>query len=99
MTTTVLMLALASVAGGILGGIFYGGLWWTTRRGLSSTQPALWFLLSLVVRMGIVLAGFYVVSGSRWERLIACLLGFSAAHIATTWWSRPPRDASVHHAP
>lgn len=99
MTTAVLMFVLALVAGEILGGIFFGGLWWTTRRGLSSGQPALWFFVSLLVRTGIVLAGFYVVSGSHWERLLACLLGFVMAHIAVTWWSRPPREGSVGHAP
>ena len=31
-----LTLVLAGVAGGILGAIFFGGLWWTVRKGGSS---------------------------------------------------------------
>ena len=54
-----LMLVLAVVAGVLLGAIFFGGLWWTVRKGVSSTRPALWFLGSLLLRTGIVLAGFY----------------------------------------
>ena len=51
-----LTLALALVAGLLLGAIFFGGLWWTVRKGISSKQPALWFLGSLLLRMSIALA-------------------------------------------
>ena len=53
-----LTLFCAGLAGGLLGTVFFGGLWWTVRRGLSSGQPALWFLGSLLVRTSIVLAAF-----------------------------------------
>jgi len=67
-----LTLALAWLAGGALGAIFFGGLWWTVRKGVSSPQPALWFFGSLLLRMSIVLAGFTLcpaVSGSGWWRV------------------------------
>ena len=38
-----LTLVLAWVAGVVLGAIFFGGLWWTVRKGVSSKRPALWF--------------------------------------------------------
>jgi len=41
----------------LLGAMFFGGLWWTIRRGLSSQHPALWFFSSLLLRTAIVLAG------------------------------------------
>ena len=50
-------LALSMGAGLVLGAIFFGGLWWTVIRGLSSRQPALWFLGSLLLRMSITLIG------------------------------------------
>ena len=56
---------------------FFGGLWWTVRKGVSSRQPALWFFGSLLLRMSIALAGFYFVSGGHWERLLACLSDLS----------------------
>ena len=77
----VLSLAGAMAAGVSLGAIFFGGLWLTVRKGVSSKQPALWFFGSLVARMSVVLSGFYFVSGSHWERLLACLLGFIMARL------------------
>ena len=76
------------LAGAILGTIFFGGLWWTIRRGVSSQQPALWFLGSLLARMSVALAGFYFVSGGHWERLVSCLLGFVTARLAVTRLTR-----------
>ncbi len=78
------MLVLAGGAGVLLGTIFFGGLWWTVRKGVSSPRPALWFLGSLLVRTGIVVAGFYVVSDGRWQRLVAALLGFVIARLLVT---------------
>jgi F1F0 ATPase subunit 2 len=87
-----LIVVLAGVAGWVLGAIFFGGLWWTVRRGLSSKQPALWFLGSLIVRMGIALPGFYFVGRGHWARLVACLIGFIFARIVVTGMTRLPRD-------
>ena len=97
----VLLLALALSAGVLLGGIFFGGLWWTVRKGVSSEQPAFWFFGSLLLRMGIVLAGFHFVSGGHWERLVLCLAGFVTGRLLVTWLtrssvdshSRPPQEA------
>jgi F1F0 ATPase subunit 2 len=83
-----LSLVPAVVTGVLLGAIFFGGLWWTVRRGFSSTQPALWFLGSLLLRTSIVLAGFYFIARGRWERLLICLLGFIAARIIVTRLTR-----------
>jgi F1F0 ATPase subunit 2 len=100
-----LALARALVVGGVLGTMFFGGLWWTVRQGVSAKRPALWFLGSLLVRTGIVLVGFYVVAGGHWERLLLCLLGFVIAHFVVTrltgapveHYNAPGKEAS--HAP
>ena len=84
----VLLLALALSAGVLLGAVFFGGLWWTVRKGVSSEQPAFWFFGSLLLRMSIALAGFYFVSGGHWKRLLACLLGFVMARIIVTRLTR-----------
>ena len=83
-------LAAALITGVVLGTMFFGGLWWTVRQGVSAERPALWFLGSLLVRTGIVLAGFYVVAGGHWERLLLCLLGFIIAHVIVTRFAGPP---------
>ena len=98
-------LTLALVAGLALGAIFFGGLWWTVHKGISSNQPAVVFFTSLLLRMGVALAGFYFVSGGNWKRLLLCLLGFVAARGVMTWLTRPPAVNQVHlprevnHAP
>ena len=96
---------LAGVAGLFLGAIFFGGLWWTVRKGVSSPRPALWFLGSLLLRMGVVLAGFYLVGGGQWQRLLGCLIGFVVARFLVLWLTRPPVEAQhssvkeASHAP
>ncbi|MEO8362630.1 MAG: ATP synthase subunit I [Vicinamibacteria bacterium] len=85
-----LKLILAGTAGLALGAFFFYGLWWTVRRGVMSEHPALWFLGSLLLRLGATLAGFYAVAGDHWERLMACLVGFIVARaIVTRLVSRP----------
>ncbi len=99
----ILTLAIALVAGLVLGAIFFGGLWWTVRRGASSPRPARWFFASALLRMSVTLGGFYLVGGGQWERLLACLVGFVMARLAVTWLAqspgqpRPAQEAS--HAP
>ncbi len=69
----------ALLAGVLLGAFFFGGLWWTVRKGVASENPALWFLGSLVLRTGVTVAGFYFVSQGDWLRLLTSLLGFLTA--------------------
>jgi F1F0 ATPase subunit 2 len=100
-----LILALALVAGLVLGTIFFGGLWWTVRKGVSSKHSALWFLGSMLVRMSIVLLGFYFVGRNDWQRLVACLLGFIIARFIVLRLTRTPIENSdsitkeTSHAP
>jgi F1F0 ATPase subunit 2 len=99
------ILVLAGSAGVLLGVFFFGGLWWTVRRGLLSKRPASLFLGSLLLRTSIILGGFYVVSGGHWDRLLACLLGFVIARVIVTRLTGPPvehhnpRAKEVGHAP
>ncbi len=85
-----LLLTLAAAAGVILGAIFFGGLWWTVRKAVSSPRPALWLLGSGLLRMSVALAGFYFVGRGHWERLLVCLLGFIVARFIVARLTRPP---------
>jgi F1F0 ATPase subunit 2 len=76
-----LALAVAFLAGAGLGAFFFGGLWWTVRKGVTSETPALWFLGSLMLRTSLILAGFYVAAQGHWSRFAACLLGFLIARV------------------
>ena len=91
-----LIVILACMAGGVLGAIFFGGLWWTIRRAVKSPRPALWFFFSLMLRMGILLPGIYLVSGGQWERLVACLAGIMVARFTVIRLTKTPE---ARHAP
>ena len=85
-----IIMGLACGAGGVLGAVFFGGLWWTVRKGATSKQPAFWFFSSMVLRMTIALAGFYFIGSGDWKRLLICLFGFIVARLAVTWITRSP---------
>ena len=100
-----LTVVLAGMAGMALGAVFFGGLWWTVRKGLSSPRSAIWFFGSLVLRMSIALVGFYFVGRGHWDRLLACLFGFVVGRFIVMLLTRPPvedhnsRAKEVGHAP
>ena len=83
-------LIFALLAGVMLGAIFFGGLWWTVRLGISSEWAAVWFLGSLLLRTTIALAGFYFVSQGDWRKVLACLLGFLIARFLVVLLTRVP---------
>ena len=71
----------ALLAGVILGVLFFGGLWYTVRKGLNSKNPTLIFMGSLFLRMAIVILGFYFVGANNWKKMLVCLGGFLIARI------------------
>lgn len=85
-----LFLAKPLAGGLLLGALFFGGLWWTVVRGMSSRRPALWFFGSSLLRTSITLAGFYFVGGSNWERWLLCLMAFVLARVLVKRLIRPP---------
>ena len=94
--TELFTLMASALSGGVLGVLFYGGLWWTIRKGIVSKQPAFWFLGSFLSRTAIVLVGFYFISGGEWVRLTAGFVGFTLARVAI--WRLTSRPSEVRHA-
>ena len=92
-----LILILAWMAGLLLGGVFFGGLWWTVRRGVVSKQPAMLFMCSFLLRMGITVSGFLLVGRGDWKRLVVCLVGFVMARLVVIWLTRQPMGANHAH--
>ncbi|MDP1863569.1 MAG: ATP synthase subunit I [Thiobacillus sp.] len=99
-----LSLAAAFIAGIMLGAFFFGGLWWTVQKGMTSERVALWFLGSMLLRTGVVVVGFYFVLGDDWRRLVAGLFGFVAARFIVIRLTRSaakpnPFAQDARHAP
>ncbi len=82
------MLLVAALVGAVLGGVFFGGLWWTVRAIVASTNGVLLQLASLVGRTAIVLVGFHLASAGELRRLLACTAGFVTARILVARWVR-----------
>ncbi len=80
--------AVPLIAGLALGAFFFGGLWWTVRKGLTSDHPATWFLVSQLSRMAVTLFGFYFVADGQWQRVLLCLAGFLIVRVVVTPISR-----------
>ncbi len=99
-----LSLISAFAAGVLLGGMFFGGLWWTVQKVVASDRSAFWLFGSLLLRTGITLAGFYLFARGGWENLTACLLGFIAARLIVTRLTKPAKNQNFtqqesNHAP
>jgi F1F0 ATPase subunit 2 len=73
------MLLLSLCAGIAFGIIFFGGLWWTVKLMHSLKQPALWFFVSFIVRVSLVLYGVYWVANGQWQLMLMFMLGFLVA--------------------
>jgi F1F0 ATPase subunit 2 len=94
-----MLLALTPFAGMLLGAMYFGGLWWTVRKGLASPRPAQWFIFSLLLRLGLTLSGFYFVAGNDWKKMLACLLGFIVARIIVIRLTEMPIAKGAGDAP
>lgn len=98
-----LRMILVGVAGMMLGLFFYGGLWWTVKKTVSTSQPALWVFTSMLIRMLVSLTGIYFVTGAQMTPLLVCLAGFFIARIVVTKLTRLPQEnikkSEAIHAP
>ena len=92
-----LPLVLAWVAGVGLGLLYFGGLWLTLRQLPTCRWPTPLLVGSFMGRTAVVLVGFYFVMGGRWERMLACLVGFMMARILLIFWLRPERVLDIPH--
>jgi len=80
----VIILSLAFVAGLVLGAFYFIALWRTVKRLSETTSPVRLMLGSFVVRMVVVLTGFYFVMSGHWERLAMALMGFILMKVILT---------------
>jgi F1F0 ATPase subunit 2 len=72
---------LLAAAGGLLGSVYFGGLWLTVRRLPDTGHPAALVLASFVLRAALVAAGFVWLLAGDPLRLVAVLAGFLAIRV------------------
>ncbi len=77
-------------AGVGLGLLYFLGLWATIRKLTQGQYTSLWVMASLVLRLALVLIGFYFLLGATgWQGLLAASLGFTLMRILLTRRLRP----------
>ncbi len=79
MSSSYSILFLVFIAGVALGIGYFASLWWTIRRLRYVKHPAYWVTGSALVRLTVVLVGFWALMAGRWENLLAAVLGFVVA--------------------
>ncbi|MDR4508077.1 MAG: ATP synthase subunit I [Candidatus Brocadiaceae bacterium] len=72
----VFFIFVALAVGMVLGIINHAGIWCTIHHLSTVKYPAIVLMISYIVRMGMILTTFYLVMDNKWERLIACVVGF-----------------------
>jgi F1F0 ATPase subunit 2 len=94
--TMTAVLAAAFSAGMVLGAFYFIGLWRTVRQLPSAKNPARLLLGSLILRIAVVMAGFYLIMGTgHWERLTAAMLGFIIIRKILTYCLGPQNAAET----
>jgi len=84
---------IAFLTGLFLGGVFFAGLWFTIRKALTSKIPAVWFFGSFISRIGIVLAGFYlIIQPGELLNAFICLAGFISARFIVMRFTKSYED-------
>jgi len=79
--TELLVLTLAFLAGSVLGFIFYGGLWLTVRKVVTTKRQPLWLPASLFVRILITFVGFFIICAASSKNFASCIAGFVVARL------------------
>jgi len=91
------MISVALLTGLALGFVFFGGLWLTIRKALASKIPALWFLGSFIVRVGIIMTGFYIImQDANWINGLICLVGFIGAKFIVIRLTKPYEERTIN---
>lgn len=71
-----MMYVVAGLAGILFGVVYFGGLWLTIQKLGQMDRPILLLMGSFIVRLGLVLVGFYLISRGRLELLAVSLVTF-----------------------
>jgi len=88
MSSLVTAIPLSLAAGMVLGLIYFYGLMYTVDKLSKSKNPGILVLVSYILRMAVLLAGLYYISGGRWERLTAAMVGFFIVRLIMLRYAR-----------
>ncbi|HUB61630.1 MAG TPA: ATP synthase subunit I [Puia sp.] len=70
----------------VAGGMFYGGLWYTTSRLVTAKYAAVRVLSSFLIRSALLVTIFYALAGSDARRWLICAAGMLTARLIAVRW-------------
>jgi F1F0 ATPase subunit 2 len=86
----ILTLLSSGIAGTLMGLVFFVGLWTTVNHLRETRRPAIWIFTSLMLRFGLILAGFFFFARfGGWEHLLAAVTGFILSRLFIVHRLRP----------
>jgi F1F0 ATPase subunit 2 len=62
--------------GGLIGWVYFSGLWETVRRLPEARNPHWLMIASFAARTIFALGGFFILTDGQWERMAAAVAGF-----------------------
>ena len=64
------------IVGGLIGWVYFAGLWKTLQRLPEAKSPHGMMMLSFAARTLFALGGFYMLADGQWKRMAASIAGF-----------------------
>jgi F1F0 ATPase subunit 2 len=90
-----MMYMVAGLAGILFGIIYFGGLWLTIQKMGQMDRPILLLTGSFILRLALVMAGFYLVSNGQLELLAVSLVTFFLTRFYFIRKIQPAAERSV----
>lgn len=79
----------------ILGIIYFGGLYYSTKKFTKVKRPALFMVLSFIIRMGILVVGFYYLTKTDYKNVLIALVGVILTRFIIIFKVKDPKSNSV----
>lgn len=79
--TPILLVTLSFIWGALLGLLFFGGLWFTVKALPHSKRPNMLWVLSFLLRLAVLVAGFIALTGFGAQACLAAVAGVIATRL------------------
>jgi F1F0 ATPase subunit 2 len=67
--------------GGVIGLVFFSGLWLSLKWCITQNGRYLWHFVGFILRAGFVCSAFFLLMQGSWQRLTALVVGFLCVRI------------------
>lgn len=82
---------IAFLIGLLMGVFFFGGLYWTVQRLGSVKNPAIFMTLSVIIRMVVLILGFYLLADEGYQNILLGLGGVILVRLIMVFTVKNPQ--------